>query len=104
MSTSPSRSTGCCRGSGCRWPARRDAELRREEENKGFLWRDFASLRHCVDAFVMSTRSQTLLESLQRQFPNAKRQTLKEMVQQRRVLVNDVPATKLSQSIAAADV
>ena len=46
----------------------------------------------------------TLLENLQRQFPTAKKQTLKEMVQHHRVLVNDRPATKLSQSIGADDV
>ncbi|HYO11221.1 MAG TPA: RluA family pseudouridine synthase [Tepidisphaeraceae bacterium] len=45
----------------------------------------------------------TLLSRLQREFPKAKKQTLKEMVQQRRVLVNDRPAGKLSQPVGVRD-
>jgi 23S rRNA pseudouridine1911/1915/1917 synthase len=48
--------------------------------------------------------SHTLLDNLLREFPTAKRQTLKEMVQQRRVLINDVPARKLSQPVGESDV
>ena len=59
-------------------------------------------LRPC--AFAFQIRDVTLLESLQKTLPKAKKQTLKEMVQHRRVLVNDRPAAKLSQSIGPDDV
>jgi 23S rRNA pseudouridine1911/1915/1917 synthase len=44
-----------------------------------------------------------LFDRLRKNFPTAKRQTLKRMVQDRRVLVNNVPATKLTQPIRAED-
>jgi 23S rRNA pseudouridine1911/1915/1917 synthase len=44
-----------------------------------------------------------LLDRLQRQFPSAKRQTLKRMVQNRRVKINGLAAQRLNQSIKEAD-
>ncbi len=44
-----------------------------------------------------------LLDRLRRDFPSAKRQTLKRMVQDRRVLINRVPAAKLTQVIQPTD-
>ncbi|MGD0461539.1 MAG: RluA family pseudouridine synthase [Tepidisphaeraceae bacterium] len=44
-----------------------------------------------------------LLDRLRRNFPSAKRQTLKRMVQDRRVLINGVPAARLTQSIQPQD-
>ena len=46
----------------------------------------------------------TLLEWLTNHFPAAKRQTLKQMVSRRRVLVNDSAASKLSQALRDGDV
>jgi 23S rRNA pseudouridine1911/1915/1917 synthase len=44
-----------------------------------------------------------LFDRLRKDFPTAKRQTLKRMVQDRRVLINDIPATKLTQPIQPKD-
>ncbi len=44
-----------------------------------------------------------LFDRLQKDFPTAKRQTLKRMVQDRRVLINNIPATKLTQPIQPKD-
>jgi 23S rRNA pseudouridine1911/1915/1917 synthase len=41
----------------------------------------------------------TLLDRLRKEFPNAKRQNLKRMVESRRVLINGRPATRLDQPI-----
>jgi 23S rRNA pseudouridine1911/1915/1917 synthase len=46
----------------------------------------------------------TLLDQLTRQFPSAKKQTLKRMVSAGRVLVNRQPAKKLAQLLADDDV
>ncbi len=46
----------------------------------------------------------TLLDRLTRQFPTAKKQTLKRMVSAGRVLINRQPAKKLAQAVAAEDV
>ena len=45
----------------------------------------------------------SLLDRLAREFPTAKRQTLREMIRDRRVLVNDQRATRASQRIVADD-
>ncbi|HEX4053030.1 MAG TPA: RluA family pseudouridine synthase [Tepidisphaeraceae bacterium] len=44
-----------------------------------------------------------LLDRLREQFPTAKRQTLKRMVQSRRVLINNIPAAKLTHPIRPED-
>ena len=44
-----------------------------------------------------------LLDRLREQFPTAKRQTLKHMVQSRRVLINNIPAAKLTHPIRPED-
>ncbi|HEY1921156.1 MAG TPA: RluA family pseudouridine synthase [Tepidisphaeraceae bacterium] len=44
-----------------------------------------------------------LFDRLRKDFPTAKRQTLKRMVQDRRVLINKIPATKLTQPIQPKD-
>jgi 23S rRNA pseudouridine1911/1915/1917 synthase len=45
----------------------------------------------------------TLQDRLRRDFPTAKRQTLKRMVQNRRVRVNGIPARRLDQTIKPQD-
>lgn len=45
----------------------------------------------------------TLLDLLRKQFPTAKRQTLKRMVHDGRVRVNGIISTRLDQSVGAAD-
>jgi 23S rRNA pseudouridine1911/1915/1917 synthase len=45
----------------------------------------------------------TLLDRLRQEFPNAKRQNLKRMVEARRVLVNGNPATRLNQPVIEDD-
>ena len=45
----------------------------------------------------------SLLDRLAREFPLAKRQTLREMIRDRRVLVNDRPATRAAQPLTADD-
>jgi 23S rRNA pseudouridine1911/1915/1917 synthase len=44
-----------------------------------------------------------LFDRLRKDFPTAKRQTLKRMVQDRRVLINNISATKLTQPIQPKD-
>src|ERR1700685_3084378 len=44
-----------------------------------------------------------LFDRLRKDFPTAKRQTLKRMVQDHRVLINNIPATRLTQTIEAKD-
>lgn len=44
-----------------------------------------------------------LLDRLRQQFPTAKRQTLKRMVQGHRVLINNIPAAKLTEPIRPED-
>jgi len=44
-----------------------------------------------------------LFDRLRKDFPTAKRQTLKRMVQDRRVLINNIPASKLTQPIQPND-
>jgi 23S rRNA pseudouridine1911/1915/1917 synthase len=44
-----------------------------------------------------------LLDYLRKDFPTAKRQTLKRMVQDRRVVINEIPATRLTQPIQPKD-
>ena len=46
---------------------------------------------------------QLLVDWLTEKFPTAKRQTLKRMVEQRRVRINGRPATKLKQPVEAGD-
>ena len=46
----------------------------------------------------------TLLDQLTRQFPSAKKQTLKRMVSAGRVVINRQPAKKLTQPVAEEDV
>jgi 23S rRNA pseudouridine1911/1915/1917 synthase len=46
---------------------------------------------------------QLLIDYLIRRYPTAKRQTLKRMVEEGRVSVNDAPARKLKQPLAEAD-
>jgi 23S rRNA pseudouridine1911/1915/1917 synthase len=45
----------------------------------------------------------TLLERLRENFPNAKRQNLKRMVEDRRVLINESPASRLDQKVSRED-
>jgi len=45
----------------------------------------------------------TIHDRLRRDFPTAKRQTLKRMVQNRRVTINGIPARRLDQTIKADD-
>jgi 23S rRNA pseudouridine1911/1915/1917 synthase len=45
----------------------------------------------------------TLHDRLSRDFPNAKRQTLKRMVQNRRVMINGIVARRLDQAIKSED-
>jgi 23S rRNA pseudouridine1911/1915/1917 synthase len=45
-----------------------------------------------------------LLDRLTKQFPTAKRQTLKRMLQNRRVFINGIPAARLSQLVKPQDV
>jgi len=45
----------------------------------------------------------SLLDRLAREFPSAKRQTLRDMIRDRRVRVNDRPATRASQQLSADD-
>ena len=46
----------------------------------------------------------TLLDLLLRKFPAAKRQTLKRMVQDRRVTINGTPAASLKQPVGLQDI
>ena len=54
-------------------------------------------------AVQTSTESNTVLHWLLREFPRAKRTTFKDMLKDRRVLINDIPAIKLSQAVRPSD-